>query len=353
MQLLRLHNFRCFEQAELPLHPEMTVITGGNGAGKTTLLEAVHILGRGRSFRSPEQRSLIREGAETASLSGTVANSAGDHHVAIRIAPDRIRLEVDGDIGTRAVDLVRLMPLQLLAGGIMDLVDGSPDGRRRLLDWGLFHVEHQYLAVWQRFRRALAQRNAGLRSGAPPAELKVWDHELAEAGEAVHAYRGAYMARLAPAFTAVAMDVLGIGAQVAYRPGWPEGRRLDQVLAESLVSDMAQGLTRAGPHRADLIVELDSARARRRSSRGQLKLLGASLVLGQTKLVAQARGEQVVMLVDEPDADLDRSSATRLLNVLQHLPVQLIIATIAASETLMERAGGMFHVEHGTVKALL
>ena len=35
------------------------------------------------------------------------------------------------------------------------LVDGGSEGRRRYLDWGMFHVEHAFLPQWRRYTRAL------------------------------------------------------------------------------------------------------------------------------------------------------------------------------------------------------
>ncbi|TWH63897.1 putative ATP-binding protein involved in virulence [Azomonas agilis] len=43
LDLLRLENFRCFTELELPLHKQMTVIVAENGQGKSTLLDAIRI----------------------------------------------------------------------------------------------------------------------------------------------------------------------------------------------------------------------------------------------------------------------------------------------------------------------
>ena len=45
--LLRLENIRCFEKAEIPLDPRLTVVIGENGAGKTTVAEAIASLSYG------------------------------------------------------------------------------------------------------------------------------------------------------------------------------------------------------------------------------------------------------------------------------------------------------------------
>jgi DNA replication and repair protein RecF len=352
LRTIRIRNFRCLEHTELELHPDATVISGGNGAGKTSVLEAIHLLGRGQSFRTADPRTLIRSGAAIAEVGGTFRENAGDRAVTVHIAANGLSLELDGGSSARAT-LARALPLLIMDAGVQELVQGSPEQRRRLLDWGLFHVEHRYLDIWREYRRALQQRNASLRLGSDPAELETWDEALSKAGTAVHELRHAYVLRLLPVFSELVRQLLETPSHITYSRGWPEDRDLREALRASRAADVAQGQTRHGPHRGDVVVELDEERARGRSSRGQQKLLGAALVLGQTRLVAAAREDRVLLLVDEPEVDLDALHAARLITVLRRSPAQLVVAAITGGELLREGGGAMFHVEHGAVKALL
>lgn len=350
---MRLRDFRCIAHAELALDPAVTIITGDNGAGKTSLLEAIHILGRGRSFRSPDGRSLIRDGTSVVEIHAEIAIGELGHRIGARLDSEGLAVSLDGACDTRLAELARLMPVLAFDSSATELIHGAPDSRRRLLDWGLFHVEQSYLDSWRRFRRALNQRNAGLRNGSSSGELDAWDQEYLQAATAVNRARQAYARHLQPMFQAVATSLLDVGAELGYAPGWKNEEPLAEVLAAARDGDRVQGVTRFGPHRADLVIEMDARRARSRSSRGQQKLLGAALILSQTMLVARAREDRVILLVDEPEADLDRPHTERLLTVLQQLPAQLVIASISASTALHRLGGTMFHVEHGEVKALL
>jgi DNA replication and repair protein RecF len=65
------------------------------------------------------------------------------------------------------------------------LVDGGAENRRRFLDWGLFHVEPDFLSAVAALRPGLeAAQCLAQGRGAADAQLDAWDHELAEAGEA-------------------------------------------------------------------------------------------------------------------------------------------------------------------------
>lgn len=44
IDVLSLKNFRCFEEIEIPLHENLTVIVAQNGIGKTTILDALRIM---------------------------------------------------------------------------------------------------------------------------------------------------------------------------------------------------------------------------------------------------------------------------------------------------------------------
>ena len=39
IQKLVLKNFRCFENLDIKLHPNLAVIVGANGSGKTSIME--------------------------------------------------------------------------------------------------------------------------------------------------------------------------------------------------------------------------------------------------------------------------------------------------------------------------
>jgi len=58
IETLRLKNFRCFEDLELNLHPELTVLVSANGQGKSSILEAIRIV-LSPFFRPyPQERSV-------------------------------------------------------------------------------------------------------------------------------------------------------------------------------------------------------------------------------------------------------------------------------------------------------
>ena len=188
LQVAKFTDFRCLRSVDITVDPQFTLISGPNASGKTSVLEAIAYLGRGRSFRGATASDLVRHGAEEFVLFGQVDNGVRRGSLGIRNSKAGIEVQIDGQRAAGAAALAELLPLQVIDPDIHELIAGGPELRRRYIDWIAFHVEHAYLDTWRRFRRALKQRNAALKTG-DNSSLTGWNRELAAAGQAVHEAR--------------------------------------------------------------------------------------------------------------------------------------------------------------------
>ncbi len=345
-----IENLRVFEQACFRPGPGINLVTGANGAGKTSLLEAVHLVATGRSFRHRDTQPLIREGAEAVQLVGRFSDRGGHSHVlGLRREKQDLVVRLDGRGNVRRSEILELLPVQFIGADPQDLISGPPEKRRAFLDNGLFHVEHDYLAVAQHYARALAQRNAALRSGG--YRKQEWDAQLASFGERLDAYRARYVPGLVDTVRAVLHD-WGFDADLAfsYRRGWSQKETLGEALARMLDTDRKQHFTSVGPHRADLVITARAARSGKILSRGQLKMLVAAMYLAQARLQSETRPVQV-LLFDDIGAELDADNRARLLRTIGSSYPQVIVTSLDppgdfdADSTSLR----MFHVEHGTL----
>ena len=327
---LRLSHLRCLKAVDFKPDPRANLITGHNGAGKTTVLEAIFLLSRGRSFRGSDVRQLIRHDAKAAQVGGTVADGEHSRRIGLTARGNSVRTRLDGAEGGRRADLARILPVLNLDARVIDLVDRGPERRRLLLNWVTFHVEPTFNQAWRRFRRTLKQRNASLREGARVPAVVAWDREFCMAAEEMEGQRRAISERLRPRFARIAEGLMGLSADWDYYPGWPRDDTLANILKAGLDGDRKQGRTRFGPQRSDLILCLESKRARRIASRGQQKLLAASLMLAAAELLEETGAGKPVLLADEPLAELDDRHAEKLLSAMWARRAQLFVAAVEA-----------------------
>lgn len=352
MYLTRLdvQRLRRLEPVSIAPGPTLNWITGDNGAGKTSLLEAVHLLAYGRSFRGPVRDGLIRTGAESLEVFAEWQEASRHRRVGLRHTGQAWEGRLDGAPAAALGELCAALAVVTFEPGSHALVSGGGEPRRRWLDWGLFHVEQDFLPLWRRYARALKQRNALLKGRPKPDQLDVWERELAEAGEPLTSRRQAYLDRLQPQLATVAADLVpSLGqAGLDFQPGW---RRQELSLADALLvareRDLATGYTSVGPHRADWRIGYAARPGREALSRGQAKLTALACLLAQAEDYAAERGEWPVVALDDLASELDRAHQQQLLARLEASGAQVFITGTEKPADMGQAQ--WFHVEHGRI----
>jgi len=348
----KVSDFRCVASADIELGPNFNLIYGANASGKTSLLEALAYLGRGKSFRGAPTTSLVRHGQNEFVLFGETDFDGRHQKLGVRNSRGGLEVRVDGSGEGGAAALADALPLQVIDPEVHNLVAGGPELRRRFLDWVAFHVEHDHLQVWRRFRRALKQRNAALRSKATPAAIRSWNSEFAELGQLLDQSRRRALETTLESLIEYGQGLLGTDLGFEYQQGWARDRSLEVALEEGMERDVQQGTTQSGPHRADVRIRYDERQARKLVSRGQQKLLASAMILAATDTAQTALERPLLLLLDDPAAELDAESLGRLLDAVSALGCQ-VVATSLEKETLTTPAGtSVFHVEHGILTPL-
>ncbi len=351
---LQVDRLRCLDQLKIEPHPELNIIAGANGAGKTSLLEAIYLLGRGRSFRSPRPAAVVQTGAPTATLFCRLSGKEEpDPRLGISIGRQKTEIHINAKPGGSVADLVSALPVLLIDSEVHQLIQGGPSERRRFLDWGVFHVKHDFRRAWRTYRRALQQRNAALKQGQNRSAVEVWNPDLIAAALVVDSCRREYLDALKPHLLETIADFLNLPAGFTLRSGWPQEADLAAALHEGYPRDSALGSTQLGPHRAELVISVDGHPARHRLSRGQQKLCAAALILAQSRFVLDESQQGMTLLVDEPAAELDDVHLRRLLAGVRASSAQVFITALDPDALGLSGDRRVFHVEHGGVRILV
>jgi DNA replication and repair protein RecF len=378
MRLVRLSlsNFRNFARLTLDFPRPITVLRGDNAQGKTNLLEAVYFLATSRSPRTNIDRELVNwlafeEPLPFARLEGEAVR--GDALMRIEVTlvqrpnhnSDSVRLtkqiRIDG-ANRRALDLVGRLPVVLFLPSDINLVTGSPAGRRRYLSATLCQMDAGHCRDLVEYERVLTQRTAllkelrerGARSGHD--QLRFWDDRLIALGSRITTRRASHVralddqARRQHRGISAGRDSLrllyrsGIGGSVR-RDG--EGDEKSDPLNEALAAgdvgrvealfqerldrirrrELAAGLSLAGPHRDDLDF-LDNGRDMRAfASRGQQRTATLSIKLAEVAVMTHELGEAPLLLLDDVMSELDNTRRGALLTLLASVPQAIVTAT--------------------------
>ena len=379
---LSLTNFRNYARLELTLPEQSVLIHGHNAQGKTSLLEAIYLLAAGSSPLTSSDRELIRWQAEADGLpyarvwaelerrdrrmelditleKQTLSNGTARLQKTIRV--DRVQ--------KRQSDLSGKLNVVMFTPQDVDLVSGSPSGRRRYMDDALCQVHRVYSEALARYTRALRQRNAALRhvrdEAGNPKQLAPFEGALAESGVIIARHRRDlldalsddarrihgeltggdewlrldYLPNFDPGAPPALKHEMGIEVKEHLRPTEDVGfedlvKAYRRALVELRSQEIARGMTVFGPHRDDFrFIAGNSALGIRDvdlgvyGSRGQGRTAVLSLKLAELRWMQEQTEEKPVLLLDEVLAELDMERRAYLQEQMSGLEQAILTAT--------------------------
>jgi DNA replication and repair protein RecF len=316
---IHLSEFRNYCTLSYSPAPNLNLISGANAQGKSNLLEALGVLLTGRSFRTFSLGEIPRWGAESVLVSGELRRADGVCGVRRTLAKNSAgvwRAEGGSCPWARAI-----------AFGWQDLaiVNGTPGARRDFVDGFAGRLYPTHAATLVRYRQVLARRNhllQGGAAGATPDRLAPWSEQLVAVGlELIDRRRRAVaalqveLARVYPALAGSREKV-----EVRYRASIGEGGDRDSfatALERAWRDEVRRGQTLVGPHRDDLVIELDGVNARTFASRGRQRLLALALRLAEILPVRDAAGTPPVLLLDDALSELDPAVRANVLREIE------------------------------------
>ena len=316
---LQIRAFRCFEQVELALSESSNVLLGPNASGKTSLVEAIHFFCLGRSFRANKLSTLIQHGQSGFRLAARVKDQGGVERFGrvSRFSNGDVEREIDHQRIRNLSEFGKLLPVHVVTHEGFLLFDGGPEYRRRFLDYGVFHVEHDFIKLWKAYRQIHSQRNHLLRSiHHYNKELASWDIELAQCADALDEQRNNFWSSYLGYVDKVS-EVAGLQLNLEYLRGWKQDEDLLKLLEKGFESDKKLGYTKQGPHRFDIQVRLNEGLAKHYLSRGQQKLLYYTLLVAQIDMLYDKTGQKVFLAIDDFSAEVDSATQQTIVEMLK------------------------------------
>lgn len=376
LKSIYIQNIRNISELQFECSEGFNWFIGQNGAGKTSILESLSILLNTKSFRAHKSKVFVQHDQKSCLVRGAIERvgsglAKGGEFASIAVSKSRDGTAIYRQNGENvsAGDYIQCTPaVQIIAPEAENLVDAGAQERRKFLDFGVFHVKHQFLAVWRQYNRLLKQRNAVLRERhLDRLLLKSIDQQWLPTAEALNSARVEYwesfsdylinfgyselQVALASEGRANAAEKLA-EIEIKFRPGWAAGKSLREAIEDGVQSDHRMGFTQSGPHRADLHTLIGGIPAVDVLSRGQKKIFQVWLKLKQSAHLASAYGKKTLFIVDDIGAELDQERTAWAYAQMAAMSHQVFGTSITVDPTLepyLNSNTSMFHVKHGQI----
>ncbi len=345
---IELSEFRNYCTLSYVPAPRVNLITGANAQGKSNLLEALGVLLTGRSFRTFRLGEIPRWDCQSASVSGELHRSDGVSSVRRTIARTEAgvwRARGESCPWARAI----AFDWQDLA-----IVNGSPSSRRDFVDGFAGRLYPTHMATLIRYRKVLASRNRLLQGGPGTGgdRLDPWNEQLVAVGLELIDRRRRAVAAIQGELARVYSGLAGSREKVEVRYRACIGEASDRAsfvaaLERAYNNEVRQGQTLVGPHRDDLLIELDGVDARTFASRGRQRLLTLALRLAEITPVREAAGTSPVLLLDDALSELDPGVRENVLRETEG--TEQVFLT--APEPVTARGAARWEVRDGGIAA--
>ena len=357
---LSLGDFRNYETLELPLTAGANLFVGSNGQGKTNLVEAIGYLSTLGSHRVSADGAMIRQGTDAAVIRARIANGEKSVLLEVQInrsGPNRAQANRSA---IKPRELPRYFSSVIFAPEDIMLVRGDPSGRRRFLDELLVLRSPRMSGVMADYERVLKQRNSLLKSARASntgqlSTLEIWDERLVAFGSELIEARSNLVADLTPEVAKAYASVAGadhaaslssylsihtqsVDDEAEFESQAMLGDRISAdlaaegfriALARLRRAELARGITLVGPHRDDLVLQLNGMPARGYASHGESWSFALALKLASAEVLRrESNAGDPVLVLDDVFAELDESRRGRLAAAVASFEQVLITAAV-------------------------
>ncbi len=365
---LSLAQFRNYVEQQVLFSPHINLIFGSNGQGKTNLIEAIYVLALSKSFRTHQATDLINRDFHKFNLTGSVLSAGGKFLLSLEQDRTRKVLQVNS-VKQDVFTYVQHLPLVAFSTTHVEQFKSESEQRRRLIDRGLCQLQPSHLKRLSQYYRVVKQKNSLLRqtsfvyNKAIPAAIEVWNLQIADLGARIIESRSTYIRKIKEKLTSpyqtLAPEISDF-QYIACNQITPNTTPLDikeqltGKLAENLEKEIRLARSLVGPHRDEILIEIDGKSAQRYASAGQLRSSLIAYYLAQMELAFETYGEYPLFLIDDVDSELDKMRIRQLLEILE--PKTQIFITTSKPELVqgsypLEQVRNL-HVEAGRVREI-
>ena len=320
IQQLSLVQFRNYIQQQFNFTQRIVGIVGQNGTGKTNVLDALYYLSFTKSYFSRPDAQNVHHAYQGLRIDGqyTINNESVPITCILR---ENLKKEFyyDQELYAKHSQHIGKIPCVMIAPDDVQIITGSSEERRRLVDSLLSQIYPEYLKYLIQYNKVLVQRNSLLKLAAEMGTmdtllLETLNEQLIANGLPIFNYRNDLMKELLPEVLSLYQHLAGSNdsVHIQYHSLLSENAFSD-LLQQSLSKDTILQRTNVGVHKDDLLITIQGQSFKQEASQGQRKSLLFALRLAEWKIIKKYKGFSPILLMDDIFEKLDENRMFQLL----------------------------------------
>ncbi len=355
---IKLVNFRNYESIKLSFSDNLNIIYGNNGVGKTNLVEAIYTLALSKSFRTNNDRHLIKKEEISTKIEGVVTTNCPNNYQII-INSDGKKVKIDRDIIPKISDYISNINVVLLEPDEQMILKTSPSSRRKMLNIYISQLKKDYIIYLNNYNKTLKQRNFYLRelyiNGNRSLEyLDILTQKLVDYGWKIYQYRHQFIEQINQYLNNNYQNVFGSGElKIKYISDY-NNKNFEDILKnyqKNYNKEIIMGKTLNGIHHDDIEFLLDHENISEWGSNGQQKNAIFAYKLAEIEIIKQEKGLYPILILDDLFSALDDNKIANIVKLLNN-NIQTFITTTELErirDELLQKAK-LFNVYENAIK---
>ncbi len=369
---INLKNFRNYANLNVEFNSIINIIYGNNAQGKTNLLEAIYYMAFGFTYRTRSEEELIKFGATDFSTDICFSNKFYKNKIIIKkyVKNGKYKKELTFNNNVlRAKEHYGLLNVVLFSPDDLQIVKGEPGLRRKFINIEIAQTDKYYYNLLVKYNKTMQQRNKFLKDSKEKInidfiQLSVWDSELAKIAAVIIKIRLETLKRIseisADIYSKLTLSKENLNlsyilktsdgeiSKIYYKTQkeWEEWYLKEFKMRRNL--DIIRCSTSIGPHRDDILINVDENNLRAFGSQGQQRSAALALKLAELEFIKGVKEEYPILLLDDVMSELDSGRRKQLLTFIDG-KVQTFI-TVNDKELVKYLSDSKyFYVENGNM----
>ena len=352
----KAENFRNIEKCDIEFTDGVNLIHGGNALGKTNVIEGIYLFSRGRSFRTAQEKDMVKYNTAGFRISLEFDSRDGENTLEYASFGREKRRRRNGYPVKSVREMIEGFKAILFHPDDLSLVKGGPEERRAFLNVAAAQCYLTYISDYSRFQTALDNRNALLKNAlkglyVDDGEIYAWSESMAEYAASIYLARTEYLKKLEVYVREIGLKISGGKEEISfeYKSDVDVGGDREAVKKEyhrcltfSLDREKAVGTSLYGPQRDDIIIKINGQPTRGFASQGQQRSIVLAMKLAEGEVIRDIFGEYPVFLLDEMLSELDE---TRRKFVLDSLEGKQTVITACECDEMKPLAKNLIEIE--------
>jgi len=312
---INLINFRNYKNT-IVKPSSFNILYGNNAQGKSNLIEAIYYLGNGVSFRTNQNKELIKWDSDYLRVEANCQNENGLFNLKSVLNNSEKRILIDDIKIKKLSDLFSYISVCIFEPDDLALIKGNPSKRRNFIDRDLVTIYPLYYDLLKKFNNVNYQRNTLLkyvkRDKHLLCQVEDWTDIYKKLAYKIVTKRIDFLTKLKPYMSHylkkitqgkenidIIYEISQIGEINVDLNTYLE--KLDSLKSE----EIEKGNSIFGPHRDDFNVYINGYNVKKYGSQGQQRTVALCLKLSYLEIANQEIGEYPILLLDDVMSELD------------------------------------------------